>query len=147
MARLLLPRSQGQEFRHAMALVSFHWNRLGTHIPTNGIDGKDEATKKKAIYRIIGDGKYWASSVDKEKGNFDYLMFADIDHNHPEVKADIEKWALWLIHDLKLSGIRFDAVKHFSEEFLLELITYITDNIKKDLFFVGTAHPPFWGSD
>ena len=68
-------------------------------------------------------------------------MFADIDHNHPEVKAEIKKWALWLIHELKLEGIRFDAVKHFSEDFLLELITYITDNIKKDLFFVGTLQP------
>ena len=70
-------------------------------------------------------------------------MFADIDHHHPEVNADIKKWALWLVHELQLSGIRFDAVKHFSEEFLVELITYITDNIKQDLFFVGT--PPFPG--
>lgn len=94
--------------------------------------------KRRRYIEFLETAKYWASSVDKEKGNFDYLMFADIDHNHPEVKGEIKKWAIWLIHELKLEGIRFDAVKYFSEDFLLELVTYINDNIKKDLFFVGT---------
>jgi hypothetical protein len=69
-----------------MALVSFHWNRLGINpLPLTFADVLDENSKKSAIYRILGDGKYWASAVDKEKGNYDYLMFADIDHAHPEV--------------------------------------------------------------
>ena len=41
--------------------------------------------KKQGIFRILGRGKSWARNVDKEKGNFDYLMFANIDHSHPEV--------------------------------------------------------------
>ena len=40
---------------------------------------------KKGIFRILGDGKNWAQSVDKENGNYDYLMFANIDHAHPQV--------------------------------------------------------------
>jgi hypothetical protein len=59
--------------------MEWHWEHF------TGTDW-DEESKKKQIYRILGDNKYWASSVDKEKGNFDYLMYADIDHNHPEVR-------------------------------------------------------------
>jgi len=35
----------------------------------------DAKTNTNAIYRIQGDGKSWASDVDKENANFDYLMF------------------------------------------------------------------------
>ena len=38
------------------------------------------ANGKKAIYKI--SGKNWSNHVDKtEKGNFDYLMFADLDYS------------------------------------------------------------------
>lgn len=33
----------------------------------------DNASGKKAIFRIHGDGKYWAESVDGENKNYDYL--------------------------------------------------------------------------
>ena len=72
------------------------------------------ANNKTAIYRIEGNGKYWSQSVDKEKGNYDYLMYADLDYNHPEVKEDVKNWAVWLGKQLNLKGIRFDAVKHVS---------------------------------
>lgn len=72
------------------------------------------ANNKTAIYRIEGNGKYWSQSVDKEKGNYDYLMYADLDYNHPEVKEDVKNWAVWLGKELNLKGIRFDAVKHVS---------------------------------
>jgi alpha-amylase len=70
--------------------MTWHWDHFtGTdwvaHLVLGALTLQDEKTKKKAIFRILGDGKYWASSVDKEKGNYDYLMFADIDHAHPEV--------------------------------------------------------------
>ena len=41
------------------------------------------------MFRIVGDNKYWAQSVSREYGNYDYLMFSDIDHNHPEVFLSI----------------------------------------------------------
>lgn len=64
------------------------------------------------IDQILGDGKKWATAgVDKEKGNFDYLMFADLDHAHPEVAEDIIKWGKWITKELGLAGFRFDAVK------------------------------------
>jgi alpha-amylase len=34
-----------------------------------------------------GDGKYWASGVDNENANYDYLMGADIDHRFVDPAA------------------------------------------------------------
>src|SRR5262245_64296526 len=33
-----------------------------------------------------------------EKGNFDYLMFADIDHKNPDVKAELFRWGEWFVN-------------------------------------------------
>lgn len=38
----------------------------------------------------------WAENVDKEKGSFDFLMFADIDHSHPEARKDLINWGEWV---------------------------------------------------
>jgi alpha-amylase len=56
-----------------------------------------------------------------------------------QVRAEIKKWALWLVNTFNLSGIRFDAVKHFSEDFQVELLQYLNANIPRDLFYVGIA--------
>jgi len=52
----------------------------------------------------------------------------------------MEKWALWIVNTLGFDGFRFDAVKHFSEDFLVELVDYLGANCNKNLFFVGN-HP------
>jgi alpha-amylase len=57
------------------------------HYHFTGVDW-DNKNGKKAIFKIQGDGKDWAEDVDGEKGSFDYLMFSDIDHDHPEVRLD-----------------------------------------------------------
>jgi len=47
------------------------------------------------------------------------------------------------VQDLELGGIRFDAVKHFSETFLSELCTHLVENVNPNLFFVGE----YWKDD
>lgn len=42
-----------------------------------------------------------------------------------------------MINESQVGGIRFDAVKHFSEDFLIELCNHITQNISENMFFVG----------
>jgi len=56
-----------------------------------------------------------------------------------QVRAEVKKWALWLVNTFNLSGIRFDAVKHFSEDFQVELLQYLNANSPRELFYVGTA--------
>jgi alpha-amylase len=70
--------------------MGWHWYHFNgtdrvTSLKPIRTDRKDEYTKKKAIFRILGRGKDWARDVDTENGNYDYLMYANIDHCHPQV--------------------------------------------------------------
>ena len=99
-----------------------------------GVD-YDANTDTKAIFRVLGDGKYWDEGVSDEKGNFDYLMNADIDHSHPEVREEIFKWVDWFMEETGVDGFRYDALKHISDEFIYELSKHIMD-VKKDDFYL-----------
>lgn len=92
-----------------------------------GVD-YDDASKTSAIYKIQGDGKDWAEDVDGESGNYDYLMFADIDHDHPEVADDLKKWGEWVLNETGAYGFRFDAVKHISQNFIGDFVKSIRSN-------------------
>src|SRR5699024_337985 len=74
----------------------------------SGVD-YDVKTETSAIFRVVGDNKYWNSGVSSEKGNFDYLMSADIDHDHPEVREEIFKWVDWFMEETNVDGFRYDA--------------------------------------
>jgi alpha-amylase len=52
----------------------------------------DAKTKKRGIFKIVGENKGWSNSVDNESGNADFLMFADIDYSHPEVQKNVKNW-------------------------------------------------------
>ena len=101
-----------------------------------GVD-YDANTDTKAIFRILGDGKYWDEGVSDEKGNFDYLMNADIDHSHPEVREEIFKWVDWFIEETKVDGFRYDALKHISDEFIYDLSKHIMEKKKDDFYLLG----------
>ena len=91
----------------------FKWNfNLFT-----GVD-YDQITGESAIFKIDGENKGWSYGVSTEKGNFDYLMFADIDHAHPEVRKELLRWSDWLIETTAADGFRMDAVKHIDDEFM-----------------------------
>ena len=108
----------------------------------SGVD-YDNITGSKAIYRIIGQNKGWNLGVSHEKGNFDYLMFADIDHAHPDVKNELKKWAIWFIDELSLDGFRLDAVKHIDQVFLNEFAFHIRTTRNLDFYLLGE----YWMND
>lgn len=100
-----------------------------------GVD-YDAKTDTSAIYRIVGDGKYWDEDVSNEKGNFDYLMNCDIDHDHPEVKEEIYKWVKWFVTETKVDGFRYDALKHISADFIYNLSKDVIDELSEDRFYL-----------
>lgn len=67
-------------------------------------------------------------------------MYADLDYSHGEVEEDVLNWGKWIARELPLQGIRFDAVKHFSEDFLRKFITGLDEEFGPGWFFVGE----FW---
>ncbi|KAJ5557474.1 hypothetical protein N7494_001389 [Penicillium frequentans] len=94
------------------------------HQHFNGVDW-NETRKETAIYKIAGARKDWAKDVSDEHGNYDYLMFANLDHTNPEVRADIFKWSEWIGTELPISGMRIDAAKHYSAAFQRDFVNHL----------------------
>lgn len=94
---------------------------------------------------IVGDNKGWADDdlIDDENGNFDYLMYNDIDFKHPEVIKNLQDWAKWFIETTGIEGFRLDAVKHIDSYFIQTFINDIRTKIKPDLEVFGE----YWKSD
>lgn len=105
----------------------------------------DAASGKSGIYLIQGDNKGWADNnlVDTENGNYDYLMYDDIDFKHPEVIQNIYNWADWFIEITGIRGFRLDAVKHIDSHFMADFIRYLTDRYGEDFYVFGE----FWNGD
>ena len=64
-------------------------------------------------------------------------MFADIDHSNPEVRRDLFHWVEWLASQVRLGGLRLDAIKHYSATFLKDFVAHIDRTIGRDWIFVG----------
>lgn len=115
---------------------TWNWNHF------DGIDwDQDRATA--SIFRF--KGKDWDSSVDKELGNYDYLMGADIDFDNQEVREELLRWGKWYTEIADLDGYRLDAVKHinkyFYKDFMRTMQADVDSRLKegeeKKLFAVG----------
>ena len=114
----------------------FKWNWTHFH----GVDW-DENTGTAAIYKFYG--KHWDEEVDKENGNYDYLMGADIDLNNYDVIKELKKWGKWYIDTTNIDGFRLDAVKHIRAEFYPDWLEDLRQESDKKLFAVGE----YWSSN
>lgn len=108
----------------------FEWN--WTHF--NGID-YNSRTNEVALYKL--KNKTWQIDVDKEHGNYDYLMGADIDFSNQEVIDECMKWGKWYLALTGVNGFRFDAVKHIESNFIKDFIREMNAYYDKNLFSVG----------
>ncbi|KAL3482018.1 glycoside hydrolase superfamily [Aspergillus californicus] len=102
----------------------------------NGVDW-DEIRKEKAVFKISGLNQSWATDVSKENGNYDYLMFSNLDYSNAEVQNDVLRWGTWITANLPLSGMRLDAVKHYSAGFQRVFIEKLRERQGEKFFFVG----------
>lgn len=105
----------------------------------NGTD-YDAKHNKTGIFRITGEGKKWNENVDDEFGNYDYLMFANIDYNHPDVQDEMIQWGNWLADTLQCNGYRLDAIKHIDFNFIKKFVDDVRRQRGEDFYFVGE----FW---
>lgn len=100
----------------------------------DGID-YDDKTKRNSIYKFLT--KEWSNRVDKENGNYDYLMGADLDFSNRDVVEELKKWGKWYVDFTNIDGFRLDAVKHINYEFFVEWLEYLRKESGKELFSVG----------
>lgn len=87
-------------------------------------------------------GNDWEEMIDDEKGNYDYLMYNDIEHRNPHVREELNKWAKWYFDQTDFDGVRLDALKHISFDFYKEWLTLLRSNSGKDIFAVGEYWAP-----
>jgi alpha-amylase len=109
---------------------SFQWN--ASHF--NGVDYDAQSNAQK-LFKF--QGRSWDVEVDKENGNYDYLMFADVDFDNPDVVKEMTNWGTWLVNELDLDGFRLDAVKHIKFDFMKDWLTNIRKATGKQLFTFG----------
>ncbi|MBG9981323.1 alpha-amylase [Facklamia sp. DSM 111018] len=116
----------------------WHWYHF------SGID-YDAGNDEMGIYMILGDNKGWADNevVDSEFGNYDYLMFADVDFNHPEVVEHLKEWSSWFVKETGFEGFRLDAIKHIDLTFISEFIETLINEFGPDFFVFGE----YWNPD
>lgn len=97
--------------------------------------------EKKGIFKIHNSsGTEWDDSASHQFGNYDYLMGADVEYRNPEVADQVKSWLKWFMDLTKADGIRLDALKHLSSDFLIQLVDFIKNEINEDCFIVGE----FW---
>ncbi|WP_445430778.1 alpha-amylase [Chryseobacterium indoltheticum] len=108
----------------------------------SGIDFvKKDNEDQKGIFKIFNEsGTSWNDAVSHQLGNYDYLMGADVEFRNPHVVQELKKWIKWYIDTTKVDGLRLDALKHISSDFLKEFIEFIREKIDDDFFCVGE----FW---
>ncbi|WP_054956845.1 alpha-amylase [Paenibacillus dakarensis] len=117
---------------------SFKWNF--NHF--NGTD-YDESQGRTGIFRILGENKSWSDNVDNEFGNYDYLMFANIDYSHPDVRREMTEWGKWMIDTLHCNGFRLDAIKHINYDFIKEFAAAMREKEGDSFYIVGE----FWNPE
>ncbi|HTF30306.1 MAG TPA: alpha-amylase family glycosyl hydrolase, partial [Flavitalea sp.] len=104
-----------------------------------GVSGEDGS-----IYTIQNEyGDKWEDLLDDEKGNFDYLMGADIEFRNEHVREELKRWGKWYIDTTGINGLRLDAVKHITPNFYNEWLDYLQHHYKRDIFCVAE----YWHTD
>ncbi len=115
---------------------NFQWN--WTHF--SGVDW-DASENRGAVFQFAG--KNWAQKVDRENGNFDYLMGADLDMSNPEVILELDRWGRWYLDFTGVDGFRLDAVKHISFSFFTHWLSKLREDTGRALPAVGE----YWSPD
>jgi alpha-amylase len=96
------------------------------------------------IYKFRGAGKGWDPQVSTEKGNYAYLMGADLDFQHPDVKSHLKDWGVWYTNTAKLDGFRIDATKHIMSSYFNEWLYHVRQATGKSGAF---AVSEYWERD
>ena len=115
----------------------FNWN-------FNCFSGVDYAEGLDShVFKIKSEfGETWEEMIDDEKGNYDYLMYNDIEHRNTFVREELNNWAKWYFDITSFDGVRLDAVKHISFDFYKEWLLFLRNNTGKNIFAVGEYWAP-----
>ncbi len=112
----------------------WHWYHF------TGID-HDARSEEDGIFKL--GNKQWEQEVDKENGNFDYLMGASLDLSRDDVQEELYRWGSWFVRTTGVDGFRLDAVKHMRFSFYKEWLHALREEFGKEFFSVAE----YWHRD
>lgn len=108
----------------------------------SGVDCAKDLDEK-GIFSIQNEyGEGWQDVADTEHGNYDFLFGADIEYRNPAVREEIKRWGAWYWQTARFDGVRLDAVKHVSPEYLKEWLQHVRSAAGSNLFAVGEYWSP-----
>lgn len=116
---------------------TFQWD----HTCFSGVD-YDHGNSETAIFNIQNHFPDWEEMVTDEKGNFDYLMFCDVEFRNPAVREELKRWGKWYHDTTNFDGMRLDAVKHIAPQFYNEWLAYMRGLTGKEMFTVAEFWEP-----
>jgi len=103
----------------------------------SGVDWAEDL-KKTAVYSIQNFAREGFEQVPStELGNYDYLMFNNIDFRNQAVINELNYWAEWIVETTKVDGFRLDAVKHINPHFIIKWIDHLNTKYNRKFFIVA----------
>lgn len=103
----------------------------------SGIDWAHNLNES-GIYSIQNDyGEGWDEVPSTELGNYDYLMFNDVDFRNPAVRQEMKEWGEWYYESCGMNGFRLDAVKHIAADFLNDWLDHMQGKYGERFFIVA----------
>ena len=103
----------------------------------SGIDWAEDL-QETAIFSIQNEyGEGFEEVPSGEMGNYDYLMFNDIEFRNKAVREELKRWGEWYYETCKMDGFRLDAVKHIAPDFLNEWLDHMNAKFDRKFFIVG----------
>jgi alpha-amylase len=103
----------------------------------SGIDWAEDL-QERAIFSIQNEyGEGWEDVPSDEMGNYDYLMFNDIEFRNKAVREELKRWGEWYYETCGMGGFRLDAVKHISPRYLAEWLDHMKGKFDRDFFIVA----------
>lgn len=116
----------------------FEWN----YMCFTGVDYAFNLSED-GIFRILtNNGDSWQEMIDDEKGNYDYLMYNDIDFRNGAVREELDRWGKWYFDQANFDGVRLDAVKHIPSSFYNHWLDCLRQSTGKEIFAVGEYWAP-----
>lgn len=117
----------------------FEWNFMSF----SGVDYAIGENGGNGIFKIINDYGYgWKDMIDDEKGNYDYLMYNDIEFRNPAVQEELNRWGIWYEDAVHFDGVRLDAVKHIPVNFYNQWLDHLRGTTGKEIFAIGEYWAP-----
>ena len=116
---------------------TWHWYHF------TGVDYAHDH-QENGIFTIQKDyAQTWNDLVDDELGNYDYLMYADIEFRNDQVREELKRWGEWYLETTGADAFRLDAVKHIPPSFFNEWLDHLRKVSGKPLFTVAE----YWKQD